>query len=141
MALEGANHSDWYTPIAQRVQGSQEFQRVQAELIYYSAACTRSDKSRSEPVSLQLLALEAFRKQVFIKEWLSANEQSLLVDKEFVRDYAIFEKADFILNATLDQLCEFVKINFGIHLERSRYGILSFCYRNFKFMSFHGHLS
>jgi hypothetical protein len=126
MASEGANHSDWYTPIAQRVQGSQEFQRIQAELIYYSTVQTQSNNSGSEPVSLQLLALEAFRKQVFIKEWLLANEQSLLVDKDFVRDYTIFEKADFILNATVGQLCEFIRINFGVHLTRSRYGFIKF---------------
>lgn len=133
MASEGVDHSDWYSPIANRISGSRELQLAHAEYLYEQFGYHRLDKPStiSEPVDLQLLALEAFRKQVFIKEWLLANERSWLVDELFVYDYTVFKKADFILYATVSQLCNYIHTHLGMNLQGNRYVFSRFFDFNF----------
>ena len=123
MASKSADHLDWYSPIASRISGSKELQQAQAELLYEQFGYFRLDKPKtnSEPVSLQLLALEAFRKQIFIKEWLLANERIWLVDEQFIYDYTVFKKGDFILYATVSELCIYIHTHLGINLQGNRY--------------------
>jgi len=131
MASASADHSDWYSPIANRISGSRDLQLAHAEYLYEQFGYNRLDKPSaiSEPVNLQLLALEVFRKQVFLKEWLLANERSWLVDELFVRDYTVFKKADFILYATVPQLCNYIYTHLGINLRGNRYAFKDFSYK------------
>lgn len=123
MASGSVDHLDQYSHIASRISGSEDFEQAYAEHLYERFCHSKLNKSKatSRPVDLQLLALEAFRKQLFIKEWLSANKRSWVAGELVTYDYTVFKEADSILRANVSELCDYIYTHLGINLRGNRY--------------------